>query len=309
METETHLAADTVNVMCSVQQLWDIPGQSRLRHVHLVHALFLGRKIVSRKKFTCAYIQDPADEEAFVPFVSKKSRVLFEGVEVQPGLLLVCSVIKNLKTGKQVLSSLVVDLWQAQQDSEAPFFNKELEFAPHGKGSMSLEMVASSADITARGDGVTAATSGTGRTDPDHSSEKQPRMTISTIGTVHPEDWDSARPRRRREEGKTPPLRAQEVQPPTQETRLERSPVARQAGLLRCNSGGFLPAEIAFAEVGQTEGLLCWRVVLPSISRTNGEWSAASLASEGVQVIGIKVCNAEHGIAYLTFTSLFIRIL
>jgi hypothetical protein len=128
---DQHQDQTTQSLACSVQLLWDIPGQgssssgsgsssssggssggsSKLRHVHLVHALFLGRKIVSRKKFTCAYVPDKKNKAVFVPHDAKKAQVVFEGVTVQPGLLLVTSVIKILKSGKQVLSSLVVDLW------------------------------------------------------------------------------------------------------------------------------------------------------------------------------------------------------
>lgn len=259
----------TVNVTCSVQQLWDIPGQSRLRHVHLVHALFLGRKIVSRKKFTCAYIQDPADEAVFVPFVPKKSRVLFEDVDVQPGLLLVCSVIKNLKTGKQVLSSLVVDLWQAMQDGEALFFNKELDFAPHGKGSMTLDMsqrhLASFSDI--KKNDFFMAGDGDKLSGPDpnangHAEEKkQPRTTISTIGTVRPEEWDSEK---RRKPVATSAV--QGVQEQEKQMVLDRtfSPVSRSA-LRRSNSGSGanMFSEDAFIGAGCEAGLQCWSVVLP----------------------------------------------
>ena len=128
-----------VAVSCLVHSLWDFPGQSKVKHVHLVHTLFLGRKVVSRKKFAIAYVQDKKKRDVFIPHDSGKAEVTFDEVEVQEGLLLVTSVVKNLKKGKQVLSSLVVDLWDVHYNNIATV-NKELDFAPHGKGIVTLRI-------------------------------------------------------------------------------------------------------------------------------------------------------------------------
>lgn len=284
--------------MCSVQQLWDIPGQSRLRHVHLVHALFLGRKIVSRKKFTCAYIQDPENKDVYVPFVHSKARVHFEDVELQRGLLLVCSVIKNLKTGKQVLSSLVVDLWQQkqQQGDQFSFRDSELDFAPHGKGTMSLGVVTGSIPF----DSDVAVKDTTVEREDDvgvngHTKEKQvARMTISTIGTVPAEAWD-----RKRCDSDHPA--AKEASTISTKTKTRRAGIhsgasgndvtgASSSGGGGGTGGSLFPTEEVFEGAGREAGLQCWRVASSSSCSEEGDgaqksWSLASMHCVDTEVL------------------------